>query len=88
MSSRPDVATTTERRGNKAPIPTNVDSILTPEQALALRKIENFGWRLAFIRQPLFEPTVTVVVSPDGQRHAVLEADGEVNLQHDIVLRH
>lgn len=88
MSSRPEVATPHERRGRQAPIPATIESILTPEQSLALRKIETFGWRLAFVRQPQYAPTVAMVVSPDRKRYAVLERDGEVNTDHGITLRH
>ena len=84
----PEDATTTERRGNKPSIPPNVDSLLNEAQRLALNKIENFGWQLAFVRQPLFETPIAVVTSPDRQRFAVLETDGEVNMEPDIVIRH
>ncbi|MCB1787151.1 MAG: hypothetical protein H6955_14130 [Chromatiaceae bacterium] len=82
-----DVAARSERRGHRPPIPANIKSLLTQEQALGLRNVENFGWQLAFVRQPLFEPPVTVVVSPDHQRFAVLEPDGRVNMELNITLR-
>ena len=50
--------------------------------------MENFGWTLAFVRQPLFETAIAVVVSPDRQRYAVLESDGELNMNPQIVIRH
>jgi hypothetical protein len=78
----------TERRGSKAALSTNVNAVLNQDQSLALRKIENFGWQLAFIRQPVFEQPIAVVVSPDRTRYAVLESDGEVNMNPDIKLRH
>lgn len=78
----------TDRRGSRTAIPTHVDTILTQQQRLGLNKIENFGWRLAFIRQPMFEPPVTIVTSPDRQKYAVLERDGEINMHPDIVVRH
>lgn len=77
----------TERRGNKAALSTNVNAVLNQDQSVALRKIENFGWQLAFIRRPVFEQPVAVVVSPDRTRHAVLESDGELNMNPDIKLR-
>lgn len=87
MNTGPDSAFTTERRGNKAPVPPNLNSLLTAEQSLALRKVENFGWRLAFVRQPLFETPVAVVRSPDHQRFAVLEEDGDLNMNPTLTLR-
>jgi hypothetical protein len=78
----------TERRGNKAAVPVNINTVLNQEQSLTLRKIESFGWQLAFIRQPVFEQPIAVVVNPDRTRHAVLEDDGELNMNPDITLRH
>lgn len=83
-----DSSIRTERRGSRAPVPPNLKGILTEEQLLALNNVENFGWQLAFIRQPMFQQPIAVVVSPDHQRHAVLELDGQVNLNPDIVIRH
>lgn len=77
-----------ERRGNKQAVPDNIMALLTQDQSVALRKIENFGWQLAFMRQPLFESPVTVVRSPDGKRHAVLLEDGELDMAPPIQLRH
>lgn len=78
----------TERRGHKAAIPPDLASILNQEQLNALHKVENFGWQLAFVRQPLFDTPISVIVSPDRQRYAVLELDGEINMEPDIVIRH
>lgn len=87
MSLGPDARGTSERRGNRAPIPANPGSTLSQEQSLALCNVENFGRHLAFIRQPVFEDHVAAVISPDRRRVAVLETDGQVNMQPDIVLR-
>ena len=77
-----------DRRGNKPAVPPNLASVLNQLQTLALQKIENFGWQLAFIRRPLFESPIAVVVSPDRMRYAVLEEDGAVNMDHGLVIRH
>ena len=87
MPVRPDAAVQIERRGNSAPIPSDLDTFLNRQQILTLRSIENFGWRLAFVRQPLYQEPVTFVISPGHQRLAVLETDGRVDLQPDIPLR-
>jgi hypothetical protein len=76
-----------ERRGHKLAVPSNIASLLNDEQSLALRKVENFGWELAFVRRPLFEDPVPVVVSPDRRQYAVIEADGGLNHAPDIRLR-
>ena len=88
MTPSPNIADANERRGNKAAIPPNLNAVLTRDQSVALRKVENFGWTLAFVRQPLFETAIAVVASPDRQRYAVLESDGELNMNPQIVIRH
>lgn len=87
MSLGTDVSSRVERRGSKTPIPANPASALNQEQSLALRNVENFGWQLAFIREPVFQDPIPVVISPDHQRVAVLEADGQINMHPDIALR-
>lgn len=83
-----DSSIRTEHRGSRTPVPPNLKAVLTDEQLHALNNVENFGWQLAFIRQPMFQEPIAVVVSPDHQRHGVLELDGAVNLDSDIVIRH
>ncbi|MCG6966571.1 MAG: hypothetical protein LJE59_08670 [Chromatiaceae bacterium] len=87
MPQGSDFGARTERRGNKPPIPPNITFLLTQEQKLALRKVEDFGWQLAFVRHGLFEQPVAVVVSPDRQRLALLETDGQLNMNPAIALR-
>lgn len=52
---------------------------LTPAQLATLRTMETFKWELRFVRRPLFLDPVPVLFSRDGQRIAVLEADGSIN---------
>ncbi len=84
----PDGSPGSERRGGKIPIPADLDQLLTQDQLLALNRVQEFGWQLAFVRRPLFQAPVTVVTSPEHQRFAVLEEDGEINQSPDIVIRH
>lgn len=77
-----------DRRGTMPPVPENLCAFLNQDQKNALRQIENFGWRLAFVRRPMFEPMMIVVESPDGGSHAVIERDGEINKETKIILRH
>ncbi len=77
-----------DRRGTRYAVPANLDVLLNQDQTLTLNKIENFGWRLAFVRQPLFETPIVVVTSPDRDRFGILEADGGINMHPDIVVRH
>jgi hypothetical protein len=45
-----------------------------------LHKIEKFGWRLKFVRQPVFRKSVPVIVSPRGDKFATLELDGRIKV--------
>ncbi|MEW8014503.1 MAG: hypothetical protein AB2807_06900 [Candidatus Sedimenticola endophacoides] len=49
--------------------------------------MENFGWELKFIRRPLFQEPVAVMVDPSGKICGVLEESGELNRDSDIVIR-
>ena len=77
-----------ERRGRTPPIPSGFEAMLNQDQKNALRNVENFGWQMAFVRRPLFDEPIFVVASPDHQRYAILESNGEVNMTPDIVIRH
>ncbi len=88
MSVTFESATQTDRRGKTPPVPPDLESLLNQDQRNALRNIENFGWQLAFVRRPMFEAPLVVVASPDQQRYATLEIDGEVNMEPQLILRH
>ena len=76
-----------EKRQGKAAIPDDLGKVLNPAQMRSLRQIENFGWQLVFIRQPLFQEPIPVVINSKGDRIGILEADGRINLQAAITLR-
>ncbi|MEX1668704.1 hypothetical protein AB4876_07260 [Zhongshania guokunii] len=78
---------TQEKRRAEPPVPENAMDMLTDLQKIALRRIENFGWQLKFIRHPSFEPPMVVVENSTGVNIGVLEEDGGVNLNPRIVLR-
>jgi len=52
-----------------------------------LHKIEGFGWKLVFVRRPLFQESVVVVTDAGGNSIGVLEGDGRLNLDPDIQIR-
>lgn len=88
MTSKSGTPESSERRGDSEPIPPNLDDYLTKDQRMALDRIEGFGWRPAFLRRPLFETPTAVVAGPEQQGYTVLETDGELNREPDIVIRH
>lgn len=76
-----------DNRNREVPVPDNLADYLNEDQMRALRRVEEFGWELRFIRRPLFQKIVPVVVSHDGERYGVLEEDGSINMQPDLVIR-
>ena len=76
-----------EKRNNEPPIPGNLDEILNQHQMRALRQIERFGWQLHFVRRPLFQEPVPVIIGPGGEKFAILESDGRINMQPDSAFR-
>lgn len=75
------------KRAGQAPIPGNFEEILNEVQLRALRQLEGFGWKLAFVRRPLFQEAVPVVFDVSGKKFGVIEDSGQVNMQVNIVIR-
>ena len=78
---------TSEKRKGEPPVPDNAIEMLNQLQVRALRQIENFGWQLHFIRRPLFQNPVPVLIDAAGNKLGVLEEDGRLNLQPDLMVR-
>ncbi len=76
-----------ERRGEGNQLPERVNEVLNETQLLTLRRMERFGWTLAFIRRPLFQDAVPVLSHPDTDLLGRLEDDGTLNTQSDIEFR-
>lgn len=76
-----------ERRDRLPPVPENPAILLNAVQMATLEQIQSFGYRLKFIRRPLFQPPTIVVENSDQQKFAVLEEDGSVNLAHNLTIR-
>ncbi len=76
-----------EKRKGEPPIPADIQDVLSPDQMMTLRQLENFGWQVAFVRRPLFQESVIVVSSTDNGKIGVLEDNGQLNLQPDIRIR-
>lgn len=76
-----------DKRGTQDPVPQDLKCCINDSQYRALMNLESFGWQLAFIRRPLFEPATVVILSPEGKQFAVIEDDGGLNLAPSIPLR-
>lgn len=67
------------RRQREAETTAGLRAGLTPAQLAALPTLELFQWTLHFVRRPMFQAPVPVLVAPDGARFVVVEADGSIN---------
>lgn len=76
-----------ERRRQANQVPDCLDDVLNEEQLFTMSKMEGYGWKLAFIRRPLFQDIVTVLFHPDNNNLGILETDGTLNMQPDIKFR-
>ena len=78
-----------ERRQTQAPIPDNLEELLSELQLLTIRRVEDFGGRLWFVRRPLFQDVVPVVNCSlnHGAETAVVELDGSLTTQHGLIIR-
>lgn len=76
-----------DKRNSDVSVPDNLEAYLNDAQMRSLNRVEEFGWRLAFVRRPVFQDIVPVIVSDDGTRHGVLEEDGSINTQHELIIR-
>jgi hypothetical protein len=74
------------RIGDK-PIPDNLNEVLNNLQLLALQKAEEFGWKLKFVRRPLFQEVVPVITDPSGGKFGILETNGDINLHPQTKIR-
>ena len=86
---QPNPMTTEERRHKEPPIPEHLDRYLNQQQMNALTQVENFGWRMAFVRRPMFQPVLAVLQNSDNPgRYAVLRDDGEIDFDPQVTIRH
>jgi hypothetical protein len=77
---QPETASWKEKRKGTSLEREDLDLILTEKQLKLLHKIEKFGWRLKFVRQPVRRQSVPVIVSPKGDKFATLEPDGRIKV--------
>jgi hypothetical protein len=76
-----------EHRIGKEPIPEDIKSRLTEVQLATLARLQGFGWTIKFVRRPLFQQQVVVLVDPAGEQHAILHEEGFIEQNPDITIR-
>lgn len=74
-------------RGRQSPVPENLTYFLSEGQLSALDDLGNRGWRVLFIRRPLFEQPTVVVTNPTLNGYAAIEIDGTLNFEPRLLLR-
>lgn len=60
---------------------------LNDDQRDTLAQLERFGWTLKFVRHPLFQEPVGVIMNPDTHTFAVIEPNGTLNEQAGLSFR-
>jgi hypothetical protein len=76
-----------ERRGSDKDSAARLRALLNEDQLMTLVELEQFGWSLKFVRRPMFQPSIPVVIDADRKRYAVLEADGTLNENPGFAIR-
>jgi hypothetical protein len=76
-----------ERRGSEKESAARLRTLLNEDQLMTLVELEQFGWSLKFVRRPMFQPSIPVVIDADRKRYAVLEADGTLNENPGFTIR-
>ena len=76
-----------DRRHKQPPIPDHLENILNKPQMTTLLQLESIGWRLWFVRRPLFQSVMPVLCDPTNDFPAILEEDGSCNIDHGMSFR-
>ena len=76
-----------ENRQNTKPVPEDLENILNEAQIRTLRSIRHFGWELHFVRRPIFQEVVPVLINREGDKFIVLQENGAINEMPDLDIR-
>ncbi len=79
--------TSNERRIGVDAIPKDIKARLTELQRHALAQLQGFGWAIKFVRRPLFQDQIVILVDPSGEQHAILREDGSIDRELDFTIR-
>lgn len=76
-----------ERRRGAEPDEGELRRGLTPQQLHTLNTMSHFGWRLCFVRRPMFLSPVPVAFDRNRERFVVVEPDGSIDDAPHLALR-
>lgn len=86
-ASAPAAHAPERRKAASAQDPDALRAGLTPPQLATLQTMEQFHWRLRFVRRPLFKAPIPVLFDREDTRYVVIEEDGSINEQPALRLR-
>jgi hypothetical protein len=78
---------TRDRRKNNKLNQDDVKKILNRKQLTALIECQYFGWKLKFIRSPLFQDPVPVLYNAKIDQIGILDPDGHINIELKLEVR-
>ena len=73
-----------EKRKGIKPVPDDPLKYLNEAQVFTCHRMQSYGWRIKFIRRPLFQSPVCFMTDADEIMLAVIERDGFINRHPDI----
>jgi hypothetical protein len=76
-----------ERRKSEHELISALKRELNDDQRDTLAQLERFGWTLKFVRRPVFQDPVGVIMNPDTHTFAVIEVDGTLNEKAALLFR-
>ena len=76
-----------EKRKGLKPVPDDPLVYLNESQLFTYHRMTASGWRIKFIRRPMYQSPVFVMTDSDETLLALIERNGFLNKQPDIPLR-
>ena len=76
-----------ERRKGTLPVPDDPLKYLNAEQLFTCRRMQALGWKIKFIRRPLYQRVICVLTNQDESLLAVIEQNGMLNKHPYISFR-
>jgi hypothetical protein len=76
-----------DRRIGTEPVPGELLARLTRSQRDGLRRLEQFGWRVLYVRRPADEGPTVIVSDPAGNDIAILTEAGTLDRRGDLQFR-
>ncbi len=76
-----------ERRKGQEAIPAHLTDVLSDAQVATVRGLQKFGWRLLFVRRPLFQDPQPIMESPRHSEMGAIDLDGVLDTTSDLRIR-